>query len=193
MKCNQCGAEFEGKFCPECGSPAATVQKADAPQAETAIPQQPVNLSQQSVTSPPLGSNKPVKKTKKPFYKKWWFFAIIAIAVVIIGVVVFKSVTETSKPAESHNTSDELRNDFKEAMDNYEKFMDEYVSFMKKYKESNGTDLGLLVDLAKYTSKYADMVEQFDKWEGEDLNAAEIAYYIEVQARVSKKLLEVAG
>lgn len=45
----------------------------------------------------------------------------------------------------------------------------------------------------KYMSKYADMVEKFDKWESEDLNDAELAYYIDVQARVSKKLLEVAG
>ena len=27
MKCNQCGTEFEGKFCPECGSPARNSQK----------------------------------------------------------------------------------------------------------------------------------------------------------------------
>ena len=45
----------------------------------------------------------------------------------------------------------------------------------------------------KYMSKYADMVEKFGKWESEDLNDAELAYYIDVQARVSKKLLEVAG
>ena len=38
-----------------------------------------------------------------------------------------------------------------------------------------------------------DMVEKFDKWESEDLNDAELAYYIDVQARVSKKLLDVAG
>lgn len=49
------------------------------------------------------------------------------------------------------------------------------------------------VRYTKYMSKYADMVEKFDKWESEDLNDAELAYYIDVQARVSKKLLEVAG
>ena len=30
-----------------------------------------------------------------------------------------------------------------------------------------------------------------EKWEGEDLSAEEMAYYIDVQARVSKKLVEV--
>ena len=55
------------------------------------------------------------------------------------------------------------------------------------------SDVSLLADYTKYMSKYADMVEKFDKWESEDLNDAELAYYIDVQARVSKKLLEIAG
>ncbi len=81
--------------------------------------------------------------------------------------------------------------DFKAAMDSYEAFMDEYVTFMKKYSE-NPNDLSLLVDYAKYMGKYADFVEDFEKWEDEDMNASEAAYYIEVQARVSKKLMEIA-
>lgn len=39
-------------------------------------------------------------------------------------------------------------------------------------------------------SKYADFVEDFEKWEDEEMNAAETAYYIEVQSRVSKKCLK---
>lgn len=38
-------------------------------------------------------------------------------------------------------------------------------------------------------SKYADMCDKFDKWESQNLNAAEQAYYIDVQARVSKNCL----
>ena len=109
--------------------------------------------------------------------------------------------TETTAPSESNSTEtkpndtdlvDGMRKDFKDAMDSYEAFMDEYVAFMKKYSD-NPSDVGLLADYTKYMSKYADMVEKFDKWESEDLNDAELAYYIDVQARVSKKLLEVAG
>lgn len=85
-----------------------------------------------------------------------------------------------------------LRADFKAAMDSYEEFMDEYCEFMKKYSESDGTDVSLLTDYVDYMSKYAEFVEDFAKWESEDMNAAETAYYIDVQARVSKKLLEVA-
>ena len=109
--------------------------------------------------------------------------------------------TETTAPSESSSTEtkpndtelvDGMRKDFKDAMDSYEAFMDEYVAFMKKYSD-NPSDVGLLADYTKYMSKYADMVEKFDKWESEDLNDAELAYYIDVQARVSKKLLDVAG
>lgn len=108
---------------------------------------------------------------------------------------------ETTAPSEStaieteHNDAvlvDGMRKDFKDAMDSYEAFMDEYVAFMKKYSD-NPSDVGLLADYTKYMSKYADVVEKFDKWESEDLNDAELAYYIDVQTRVSKKLLEAAN
>ena len=50
--------------------------------------------------------------------------------------------------------------------------------------------LGLAIDEVMMQS---DFVEDFEKWENEDLNAAELAYYIEVQSRVSQKLLEVVS
>ena len=70
--------------------------------------------------------------------------------------------------------------------------MDKYVAYMKKHKDTP-CDAGLLADHASYMIEYADMVEKFDKWESEDLNDAELAYYIDVKARVRKKLLEVAN
>lgn len=109
------------------------------------------------------------------------------------------SSNQTSEPDATEKEPDKdtsnnggLDPDFKAAMDSYEKFMDEYVAFMKKYN-ANPTDMSLLTDYADYMSKYADFVEDFEKWEDEEMNAAETAYYIEVQARVSKKLLEVAN
>lgn len=85
-----------------------------------------------------------------------------------------------------------MRKDFKEAMDSYEAFMNEYVAFMKKYN-ANPNDPTLMADYARYMSKYADACEKFNQWESADMNDAETAYYIDVQARVSKKLLEAAG
>lgn len=109
------------------------------------------------------------------------------------------SSAETSKPDTTEKVPDKdtsnngtLDPDFKAAMNSYEKFMDEYVAFMKKYK-SNPSDMSLLTEYADYMSKYADFVEDFEKWEDEEMNAAETAYYIDVQERVSKKLLEVAN
>lgn len=81
--------------------------------------------------------------------------------------------------------------EFKAAMDSYEKFFDEYVAIIKKYK-ANPTYMSILTDYANYMGQYADMMQKFEKWENEDLNTAEAAYYVDVQARITKKLLEVA-
>ena len=83
-----------------------------------------------------------------------------------------------------------MRPEFKAAMDSYETFINGYVDFMKKYSD-NPDDLSLLAEYSTYMDKYDDMVENFDEWEDEDMNDDETAYYIDVQARVSKKLLEV--
>jgi len=93
--------------------------------------------------------------------------------------------------SQKKDTNSEISSDFKKAMDSYEKFMNEYVDFMKKYMD-DPTDMGLLSNYATYMSKYADFVKDFEKWEEEDLNTAEVAYYLDVQTRVNKKLLEVA-
>lgn len=97
---------------------------------------------------------------------------------------------QTSKSTE--NDSADIDPDFKAAMDSYEEFMNEYVEFMKKYKKSEGKDPSLLSDYADYMKKYAELAEDFEKWEDEDLNTAEMSYYIDVQARVSQKLLEIS-
>ena len=104
---------------------------------------------------------------------------------------------DTTKPEETTPPKDTSNNtgldpDFKEAMDSYEEFMNEYVAFMKKYS-ANPSDLGLLANYAKIMGEYADFVEDFEKWEDADLNAEETKYYLEVQNRVTQKLLEVAG
>ena len=98
----------------------------------------------------------------------------------------------TDNTASGEELVDGMRVDFKEAMDSYEDFMDEYVAFMEKYSESDGTDASLLSDYVSYMTKYAECVEKLDKWESEDMNATETAYYIQVQSRVSQKLLDEA-
>lgn len=92
---------------------------------------------------------------------------------------------------EEETYTDVLREEFKTAMDSYEEFMCEYVDFMKEYQE-NPDDMSLLVAYADYMKDYTEFVEDFEKWEDEEMNAAETAYYIDVQTRVNKKLLEIA-
>ena len=99
------------------------------------------------------------------------------------------SEPEVSEEPDTNNEG--LNHDFKAAMDSYESFMNDYVEFMKKYAASDGTDLSILADYTDYMNKYTDFVEDFEKWEDEDLNAEEIAYYLEVQTRVTEKLLEI--
>ncbi len=98
---------------------------------------------------------------------------------------------ETSKPSESTSSNNGIGTDFKKAMDSYEEFTNKYVDFMKKYN-ANPSDINLIADYATYVGKYAKFVADFEKWEDEELNSAETAYYIDVQTRVNKKLLEVA-
>ena len=104
--------------------------------------------------------------------------------------------TMTTEPASTEPAPTEkadtgaLRSDFKAAMDSYEAFMDEYIEFIEKYEE-NPTDIALITSYTSYMTKYTQFVEDFAKWEDEEMNAAEEAYYFAVQARVSKKLMEV--
>ena len=65
------------------------------------------------------------------------------------------------------------------------------TKYMKKYS-SNSSDYELIMEYANYMKKYNDMLNKFEKWEDEDLNDAETAYYIEVQTRVNKKLMEAS-
>lgn len=97
---------------------------------------------------------------------------------------------ETSKAFES--TEKGIRADFKNAMDSYENFMNEYCDIMQKIAESDGTDMDILLQYTDYLNKCSEYEEAFDEWRDEDMNEEELAYYLEVEARVSQKLLEIA-
>lgn len=100
--------------------------------------------------------------------------------------------TETPKEEKpkTDTNNNGLRPNFKKAMDDYETFMNEYVEFMKKYSANPG-DTSLLKDYTNYMTKYTKAMESFEKWNAEEINDAETKYYLEVQTRVNKKLLEV--
>ncbi len=99
--------------------------------------------------------------------------------------------TSESTNSDSQELVDGMRPEFKEAMDSYEAFYDEYCDFMKKYAE-NSTDLKLIAEYADMVSELAEMDKKFQAWDEGEMNDAELKYYLEVNTRVTQKLLEVA-
>lgn len=95
---------------------------------------------------------------------------------------------ETTEPESPDET--EVSADFKATMDSYEEFFDEYVDFMEKYKE-NPTDTTLLAESADMLTKEAKMLEEFESMDQSEMTTAEAAYYLEVMARINKKLASV--
>ena len=96
--------------------------------------------------------------------------------------------TESKTPSSTYG----LGKEFKQAMDSYEKFMDEYIAFMKKYSNTNAPTSQMFIDYGEYMKKYIDWADDFKKWEGKNLNKEEAKYYVEVQMRVSQKLMNAS-
>ena len=100
---------------------------------------------------------------------------------------------ETEEPAETEEPTEEptgVSADFKAVMDEYEKFIDKYVKFMKKY-EKEGRPLSMLSEYTELLPQYTEFAETMAAYNGDNLPAADYAYYIEVMGRVSQKLLEL--
>ena len=81
--------------------------------------------------------------------------------------------------------------EFKKTMDDYEAWFDHYCEVMKKYQE-NPSDLELLTEMSDLIAEETTMLEQLENMDESEMNNAELAYYIEVTARIEKKLLEAA-
>ena len=81
--------------------------------------------------------------------------------------------------------------EFKKTMDDYEAWFDHYCEVMKKYKE-NPSDLELISEMTELLSEEAEMLDQMDKMDQSEMSNAELAYYLEVTARIQRKLAEVA-
>ena len=85
-----------------------------------------------------------------------------------------------------------LSPEFKKTMDDYEAWFDHYCEVMKKYNE-NPSDMELLSEMSELISEEAKMLEQMENMDQSEMNTAELAYYLEVTARIEKNLLEVAS
>lgn len=96
-----------------------------------------------------------------------------------------------SEEQESDDDSGVLSPEFKKTMDDYEAWFDHYCEVIQKYEE-NPSDLELLSEMTDLLSEETVMLEEMENMDQNEMNAAELAYYLEVTARIEKKLLEVA-
>lgn len=87
---------------------------------------------------------------------------------------------------------DGMRPEFKEAMDAYEAFYKEYCELLKKYT-ANPTDFSILGKYADMLTKIDEVDKAFEKWDESDLNSEELKYYLDVNNRVLKMLVDAAG
>ncbi|HEX3018618.1 MAG TPA: DUF4352 domain-containing protein [Caproicibacter sp.] len=80
MKCTNCGKEFEGNFCPNCGASANAAQ--------------PVQPAQPVYQQPAYYQN----QYAKPKKKKGWLIALIIIVVLLILIIVGVNSCGSSQP-----------------------------------------------------------------------------------------------
>ena len=153
-------------------------------------------------------------RQKKPIYKKWWFWGLVVVVLMLLGAqrnarmdTRQEAAIVTPVPRENRTPTPEatptpppiadegeIRPEVKEFLDAYEAFMDEYAAFMERYANSDSDDLAAMMgDYASFMSRYADFAEKLDAMDESELTNAELAYYMEVTSRASQKLLLAAG
>ena len=101
--------------------------------------------------------------------------------------------SEDSETADDSSEADSvlLSPEFKKTMDDYEAWFDHYCDVMKRYEE-DPSNLELLSEMTDLLTGETAMLEEMENMDQSEMNNAELAYYIEVTARIEKKLLEVA-
>ena len=108
------------------------------------------------------------------------------------GNDIVEEETETVPDDESSDTDSGLVSpEFKKTMDDYEAWFDHYCDVMKRYQEDS-TNLELLSEMTDLLTEETTMLEELESMDQSEMNTAELAYYLEVTARIEKKLLEVA-
>ncbi len=100
------------------------------------------------------------------------------------------SGADTSTPSTTDSSA--IRPEFKQTMDNYEAWFDHYCEVMTAYKE-NPSDINLLTEMTSLLSEEVTMLDELEKMDQSQMNAAELAYYIEVTGRIQQKLIAVGS
>lgn len=98
----------------------------------------------------------------------------------------------TEEPAADDTSSEEVDPDFKATMDSYETTINNYCDFMIEYNNAGPEDTAsMLADYTSYLQQYTETIDGLNSIDQDSLSAADLAYYIEVNGRISQRLLEV--
>lgn len=100
--------------------------------------------------------------------------------------------TAAEEPSTDDTSSEEVDPDFKATMDSYETTINNYCDFMEKYNNAGPEDTAaMLADYTSYLQQYTKTIDALNSIDENSLSAADLAYYIEVNGRISQRLLEV--
>ena len=102
--------------------------------------------------------------------------------------------SESDSQEEQSGDSGDVDPQLKAALDSYEKFIDEYVKFLKTYTQSSDP-MAMLAEYTQYMTKYSELVQklsELDQMQGQ-MSQADLAYYIDWNARIQKKMLEISN
>lgn len=211
--CCKCGAGLqEGvKFCPECGAPISSVPERPVqfvPQLEYPVQQKRKLKKKRGLLRRwwfwvlvifVVGAACSRNGRNKPSVAPRQTETTVATTPAPTARPAQKpSPTPTTEPTPEPETpmvaENEIRPEVREFLDAYETCMDEYVEFMQKYMNADPTSMvSMMSDYYSILTRYTEFAEKMDAFDESELTNAELAYYIEVTSRVSKKLLTVAG
>lgn len=100
--------------------------------------------------------------------------------------------TESTNTEPAEQTKTTSNDDFKAAMDSYENTINQYVEFMKKYNSASASDQAdMLKEYTEMMQSYTDTMNKLSKLDDSEMSDEQLEYYIEVQTRINKKLLEI--
>lgn len=90
--------------------------------------------------------------------------------------------------------NEQIRPEFKAAMDEYVAFYEDYAAFMQRYRE-NPSDLNLLLEMTDWISRTETITDELDRLDAsqEEMNAAELQYYLEATAKIYGLIAQAAG
>ena len=106
--------------------------------------------------------------------------------------VTTEKVTEkkTKKAKTKKKKAAAIDPEFKAAMDAYYDFWVEYADFMENY---DATDMSALTEYMEFLEKTEEWSEKWEEWDEADMNEAELAYYVDINAKVQKLMLKASA